>query len=172
MTEQIYKIRRQLLIPFGVITGLLTCLFVLAMLGTGSALERIVLAVINVTTVALFLIAQNRRVTMTDQEILFRKFFRTKEIFWKDINHVGCVILRKRVYLLLTTTKGFFIMSNACEDFSVLIRTLVEHIGPEKVEEEVRAQGQSPFKNRADVISLWFAVVAALGMIVLKVSSI
>lgn len=171
MNAQIFKIRRQMLIPFGACAGLLFCLLALAMLGKGSALERIALAALTITTVALFLIAQNRRIMMTDQGILFRKFFRTKEIFWQDINHVGSVILRKRVYLLLTTTKGFFILSNAYEDFSILIRTLVAQIGPEKVEEEVRAQGQSPFKNRADVISLWFAVVAVLGMIILKVSS-
>jgi hypothetical protein len=153
-------------------TALLACLFILTLMGTGSALERITLAVITITTTALFLIAQNRRIMMTDQGIRVTKYLRIKDIFWKDINHVGSVILRKRVYLLLTTAKGLIILSNAYEDFSVLTRTLIEQVGPEKAEAEVLAQGHSPFENKADVISLWFAVVAVLGMVVLKVSSI
>jgi hypothetical protein len=172
MTAQLFKIRQELLIPFGICAGLLVCLLVLSLLIKGSGLERVLLAVITLITVALFQIARNRKITMTDQGIVVRKFFRTKEIRRDDINHMGCVILRKRVYLLLTTTKGFFILSNAYEDFSALIRSIVGQIGPEKVEEEVRALGESPAKNRADVISLWFAVVVIFGLIVLKLSSI
>lgn len=171
MNAQIFKIRRAILIPFGLCAGLLICLLVLALIGKGSALERIALTVITAATVALFLIARDRMIKMTDQGILIRKFFRTKEILRDEINHVGSVIIRKRVYLLLTTTRGFFILSNAYENFSVLIRNLVERVGPEKVEEEIRAQGQSPFKNRADVISLWFAAVVIFGLIILKLSS-
>jgi hypothetical protein len=85
---------------------------------------------------------------------------------------VGCVILRKRVYLLLSTARGFIILSNAYEDFSVLIRSIIEQVGPEKVEEEVRALGESPAKNPADIISLWFAGVVIFGLIILKLSSI
>lgn len=172
MTAQLFKIRRELLLPFGICAGGLLCLLVLALLVKGSGLERILLAAITLITVALFLIARNRRITITDQGIVIRKFFKIKEINRDDINHVGCVILRKKVYLLLTTTKGFFILSNAYEDFSALIRSIVEQVGPEKVEEEVRALGGSPDRNRADVISLWFAVVVIFGLIILKLSSI
>lgn len=172
MTSQVFKIRRDILIPFGICAGLLICLLFLALVIKGSALERIALAAINIITVALFLIAKNRRITMTDRGILIKKYFQTKEIFREDISHVGSVILRKRVYLLLTTIKGFYILSNAYENFAVLIQNLVERIDPEKVEEEVCAQGQNPFKNRADVISLWLAVVIIFGMIILKVSSV
>lgn len=172
MTAHIFKIRRGLLIPFGICAGGLICLLVLALLVKGSGLERVLLAAITLITVALFLIAWNRRITITDQGIVIRKFFGTKEIHRDDINHVGCVILRKKVYLLLTTTRGFFILSNAYEDFSALIRNIVEQVGPEKVEEEVRALGESPAKKRADVISLWFAVVVIFGLIILKLSSI
>jgi hypothetical protein len=172
MTTQIFNIRRDILIPFGISAGLLLCLLVLALLGMGSALERIFLAALTLITIAFFLIARDRRTTITDQGIVVRKFFRIKEIHRDEINHVGCVILRKRVYLLLTTTKGFIILSNAYEDFSVLIRKIVAQVGPEKVEEEVRALAEKPVRNRADMISLWFAVVIIFGLIILKLSSI
>jgi lysylphosphatidylglycerol synthetase-like protein (DUF2156 family) len=160
------------MIPFGICAALLVCLLVLALLGKGYTLERIVLAGITFVTVALFLIARDRRIKTTDQEIHIRKFFRTKEISRNEINHIGSVILRNRVYLLLTTTRGFFILSNAYENFSGLVRDLVEKIDPEKVEEEVRTQGKSSLKSRTDVISLWLAVVVIFGIIVLKMSSI
>ena len=78
------------------------------------------------------------------------------------------MIIRRKVYLLLTTTKGFFILSNAYENFPGLIRNLVERLSPDKVEEDVRAQGENPVKNRTDMISLWFAVVVICGIILLK----
>jgi hypothetical protein len=159
------------MIPFGICAGGLICLLVLALLVKGSGLERVLLAVITLITIAFFLMARDRRITITDQGIVVRKFFKIKEINRDDINHVGCLILRKRVYLLLTTTRGFIILSNAYENFSVLIRSIVEQVGPEKVEEEVRALAESPAKNRADVISLWFAVVVIFGLIILKLSS-
>ena len=161
------------MIPFGICAGGLICLLVLALLLKGSGLERVLLAVITLITVALFQIAHNRRITITDKGIVIRKFFKIKEINRDDINHVGCVILRKRVYLLLTTTRGFIILSNAYENFSALIRSIIEQVGPEKVEEEVRALGESSAKkNPADIISMWFAVVVIFGLIILKLSSI
>jgi hypothetical protein len=116
--------------------------------------------------------ARDRRITITDQGIVIRKLFRTKEIHRDNITHVGCVILRKKAYLLLTTTKGFIILSSAYENFSALLRSIVGQVDPEKVEEEVRALAESPVKNRADVISLWFAVAVIFGFIILKLSSI
>jgi len=172
MTAQLFKIRRELMIPFGICAGGLICLLVLALLLKGSGLERVLLAVITLITIAFFLMARDRRITITDQGIVVRKFFKVKEINRDDINHVGCLILRKRVYLLLTTTRGFIILSNAYENFSVLIRSIIEQVGPEKVEEEVRALRESPAKNPADMISLWFAVVVIFGLIILKLSSI
>jgi hypothetical protein len=172
MTAQIFKIRRDILIPFGISAGGLLCLLVLALLGKASGLERVFLVAITLITISFFLIARDRRITITDQGIVIRKFFRTKEIHRDEINHAGCVILRKRAYLLLTTTRGFIILSNAYEDFSALIRNIVSQVGPEKVEEEVRALAEKPVSNRADVISLWFSVVVISGLIILKLSSI
>jgi len=172
MIAQIFKIRRDILIPFGISAGGLLCLLVLALLGKGAGLERVFIAAITLITIFFFLNARDRRITLTDQGIVIRKFFRTKEIHRDEINHVGCVILRKRAYLLLTTAKGFIILSNAYEDFSALIRSIVAQVGPEKVEEEVRALAEKPARNRADVISLWFAVVIISGLIILKLSPI
>lgn len=168
MSIQSFKIRREFLIPFGIVAGLVLVLLILACLSRGSFIERLVLAAIALPTILLFLEARNRTAVMTDQGILFRKFFRRKDILWDDISHVGCVIVRGKVYLLLTTIKGFFILSNAYGNFDDLIHTIIQHIAIDKVDEDVRSQADHPLKNRADIISLWIAVMLLLTMIVLK----
>ena len=171
MTAPAFKIKKAILIPFGICAGLLLCLLILAVLGKGSTLERTLLALVSLATAALFLLARDRGILFTDQGIVVRKYFRTKEILRDEISHVGCVILRKRVYLLLTTSKGFFILSNAYENFSALVGRIVAQVAPEKVEEEVRVQAEKPITSRSDVISLWLAVFVIAGLVVLKLTS-
>ena len=171
MSAQVFKIRRDILIPFGLCAGGMLCLLILALLVKGSALEQALLAVIALVTIALFLTARDRSITFTDRGIIVRKYFRTKEILLEEISHVGCVILRKRVYLLLTTAKGFIILSNAYENFSALVGRMISQVGPEKVEEEARIQAEKPVMTRSDVISLWFGVVVIVGLVILKLSS-
>jgi hypothetical protein len=103
-----------------------------------------------------------------DQGIMIRKFMRKKELRWEDITHIGALILRKRVYLLLTTVKGFYILSNAYEKFSMLVSDLISRMDNEKVEEEVRRQIEHPAKNMSDIIMTWFTAVVLAGIIITK----
>ena len=132
MSSKIFKIRQALLIPFAINTGLLLILLCLSIFFKGSPIERIMLTVIFIPTLIFFLEAANRTATMGEQGIILRKFLRKRDLRWEDITHVGCLIIRKRVYLLLTTTKGFHILSNAYDDFSVLVRNIVDHVGIDK----------------------------------------
>lgn len=172
MTMQIFQVRRDILIPFGIGAVLLLCLLVLSLLGKGSAPERIFLAAVTPMAAAFFLMARDRRITITDRGIAVRKFFRTKEVGREEINHVGAVILRKKVYLLLNTSRGFIILSNAYGNFSGLVRAVVGLAAPEKVEEEVRMQTEQPVQNRSDAVALWVAVVVIAGLVILKLSSV
>lgn len=171
MTPHTFTIRRALLIPFGINVLLLLVLLGLSIFFKGSAVERIVLTVIVIPVAALFFEAINRCVTITDQGLLIRKFLRNKEIFWGDISHVGCLVIRSKVYLLITSTKGFIILSNAYDAYSALIENISEHCGPDKTEDDVRALIGKPLKNLADLISLWFAVAAIIFIVIMKLSS-
>jgi hypothetical protein len=103
-----------------------------------------------------------------DQGIMIRKFMRKKELRWDDITHIGALILRNRVYILLTTVKGFYILSNAYEKFSTLVSNLVGHMDNEKVEEEVRRQIEHPARNMSDIIMTWFTAMVLAGIIIIK----
>jgi hypothetical protein len=100
---------------------------------------------------------------------MIMKFLRKKELSWQDITHIGAVIFRKKVYLLLTTLKGFYILSYAYENFSTLVRDIVDHMDAEKVEEDVKKQVEHPVKNISDIIMTWLTAMILMGIITMKV---
>ncbi len=99
---------------------------------------------------------------------MIRKFMRKKELRWEDITHIGAMVLRNRVYLLLTTVKGFYILSNAYERFSTLVGDLVGHMSAEKVEEDVKRQIEHPARNIADIVMTWIVAMVLAGIIFIK----
>ena len=168
MYQNVYRIRRSFLFPFFVDFILLFFLLLLSYFLSGSKLERILLTAIFVPVLYVLLESSFRMVQTGDQGIMIRKFMRKKELRWEDITHLGALILRKRVYLLLTTVKGFYILSNTYEKFSTLVSDVVAHMDNEKVEEEVRRQIEHPAKNMSDIIMTWFTAVVLAGIIITK----
>lgn len=168
MYQNVYRIRRSFLFPFFVDFILLFFLLLLSYFLGGSNLERILLTVIFIPVLYVLFESSFRMVQTGDQGIMIRKFMRKKELRWEDITHIGALILRKRIYLLLTTVKGFYILSNAYEKFSALVSDLVGHMDNEKVEEEVKRQMEHPAKNMSDIIMTWFTAMVLAGIIIIK----
>jgi len=168
MYQNVYRIRRSFLFPFFVDFILLFFLLLLSYFLGGSNLERILLTVIFIPVLYVLFESSFRMVQTGDQGIMIRKFMRKKELRWEDITHIGALILRKRIYLLLTTVKGFYILSNAYEKFSTLVSDLVGHMDNEKVEEEVKRQMEHPAKNMSDIIMTWFTAMVLAGIIIIK----
>ena len=168
MYQNVYRIRRSFLFPFFVDFILLFFLLMLSYFLAGSKLERILLTAIFIPVLYVLFESSFRMVQTGDQGIMIRKFMRKKELLWEDITHIGALILRKRVYILLTTVKGFYILSNAYEKFSTLVSDLASHMDNEKVEEEVRKQMEHPARNMSDIIMTWFTAVVLAGIIIIK----
>ena len=168
MYQNVYRIRRSFLVPFFVDFILLFFLLLLAYFQGGSNLERILLTVIFIPVLYVLFESSFRMVQTGDQGIMIRKFMRKKELRWEDIAHIGALILRKRVYLLLTTVKGFYILSNGYEKFSHLVGDLASHMDNEKVEEQVKRQMEYPAKNMSDIIMTWFTAMVLAGIIIIK----
>ncbi len=132
MSQHVYTIRRAFLIPLGVDAFLLFCLFVISLLPQGSTTERLVFAIFFFPSLYLFLESLFRRVTVDEGGIAIRRLWREKGIPWEGITHVGGLSLHKKVYILLTTVKGFFIVSNAYGGFSDLAEEIVSHVDLDK----------------------------------------
>jgi len=168
MYQNVYRIKRSFLVPFSVDFILLFFLLLLSYFSGGSNLERILLTVIFIPVLYVLFESSFRMVQTGDQGIMIRKLMRKKELRWEDITHIGALILRNRVYLLLTTVKGFYILSNAYEKFSTLVGDLVGHMDNEKVDEEVKRQMEHPARNMSDIVMTWFTAMVLAGIIIIK----
>jgi len=168
MARQVYRIRRAFLVPLGVDALLLLCLFILS-LAQGSATERLVFGLFFIPALYLFLECVFRRVTVDEGGIAIRKLWREKGFSWEDITHIGGLSVHKKVYMLISTLKGFFIVSNAYEGFSALTEEIVSRVDPAKVEEEVRTQAGRYPPGLAHVAMAWVAAAFMVGIIVMKI---
>jgi tetrahydromethanopterin S-methyltransferase subunit F len=168
MSQHVYTIRRAFLIPLSVDAVLLFCLFVISLLPQGSTTERLVFAIFFFPSLYLFLESLFRRVTVDEGGITIRRLWGEKGIPWEGITHVGGLSLHKKVYILLTTVKGFFIVSNAYGRFSDLAEEIVSHVDLTKVEEEARLQAGRSSSGIAHIVMAWIAAVFMVGIILIK----
>ena len=171
MAQNVFKIRRAFLVPFITIVVLLLLLLLLSLF-RGQMWEKIVLAVSFASTLLIAIEATKRKIVLTDKGLEIKKFFRTKEFVWTEITHLDVVNLRNKVYFLLTTTKGFYFFSNLLENHALLIRSLVDKLGNERVETEVKNYLDHPVERRSLIVMCWFAVLISTAFIILKLGSV
>ncbi|MDD5722939.1 MAG: PH domain-containing protein [Syntrophales bacterium] len=169
MATNTYTTRRGFLIPFSLVFVLLLVLLALSAFDRTFPQEIVVLAIIFVPTLYIFLESCWRRTTIGNNGMRIRKLFRERHLLWEDITNIDVLVVHKKVYLLLTTTKGFYALANSHGNFTSLVQDIVRHVDREKVEEGVRDVIEHPAVRMSDVVSAWIASVILLGAIVLKV---
>jgi len=173
MPETVYRIRRSFTIPLAIDVLLLFALLVLSLAVKGSVTERVVLSGFFTVSLLIMIEAVSRKIVISEGGFVLKKLLKTREFLWGDITHVGCLSLRSKVYILLTTKKGFQVLSNAYEPFAPIVRDIVNHLDTEKieVEAEARMQMDKPTKNLSDLVAAWIAAVVLSGIIYLKLIS-
>lgn len=172
MSQQVYTIKRAFLIPLGIDVFLLMSLLILSVLPQGSTTERLVFSFFFFPSAFLFLDHVRRSLTLDDEGIIFRRLWKEKKVPWDRINHVGGLSVHGKVYLLLTTAKGFFIVSNAYGCFPELTEGIVSRVDPAKVEEEARAQAGRSQSGIAHIAMAWVAAALMVGIILVKMMSL
>ena len=171
MAQNIFKIRRAFLVPFITIVVLLFLLFLISLF-RGQMWEKIVLAISFASTFFIAIEATRRKFILTDEGLKIEKFFRTKEFVWTEITYLDLVNVHKKIYFLLTTTKGFYFFSNLLENHALLIRSLVDRLGDERVEPEVKNYLGHPAERLSLIVMCWIAVLISIVFIILKLSSV
>ena len=84
------------------------------------------------------------------------------------MTHLAIVTLNRKIYFLLTTTKGFYFFSNMFENHALLIRSIADRLDIEKVEVEVRNYLENPVERRSLIVICWVTVCIIAAFIVLK----
>lgn len=165
---EIYKIRRAIVIPLALSFLFLVVLLLRAWLFPSFPGERIVLTAIFLSVGYLLMEVFARQASCGKDFLQLRKLMRNKELGWDEITHLGSLVMGTKVYLLLTTTKGFYILSNNYERFPDLLCRLVEKLHAERIGEEVRLLMANPLKNSQPVRSAWWMMVVMLVIMVLR----
>jgi hypothetical protein len=169
MAQNIFKVRRAFLIPLTAVIVLLFLLLVVSLF-RGQMWERIVLTGFFISSLFIGIETARREIVVTEEGLQLKKFFRIKNFFWREITHLGVVELRHKAYFLLTTTKGFYFFSNILRNHSLLVRLLVDKLGEEKVEIEVKKYLDHPVERLSLIVMSWIAVLIIIAVIILKFS--
>jgi hypothetical protein len=165
--SQVYKIKKAFIVPFIVAVALLFVLLGLSLVN-GQTWEKILLAALCVITLAIAVEAYEREFAVSEDGLRIKKFFRTKNFTWAEITHLGVVVMRNKAYFLLTTTKGFYMLSNLLQDHTLLIRHLADKLGDEKVEAEVKSYLEHPIERTSLMVLTWIALIIIVAVIVTK----
>jgi hypothetical protein len=169
MNENIYKIRKAFLIPLSSIVVLLLLLFVIVLFKHSQSWEIIVLAILFLISLSAGMYLAKKEIIVNDQGLKIKNIFRCKEFRWTEITHLAVVVLKKKVYFLLTTTKGFYIFSNLFENHTLLVRSLMDRLDEENVEVEVEKYLDFPVERLALIVMSWVAVAVIIAAIILRV---
>jgi len=169
METNTYTTRKGFLLPISLVSLLLFALLLISLFDRTFPPEAVVLSIIFVPTFIIFLGSVRRRTTIGNDGVRIRKLFREKHLRWEEITNVDVLTMRKKVYLLLTTTKGFYALANSHGDFNSLVQDIVGHVDQEKVEEGVGHVIEHPAVRISDIVSAWIASAIILGAIILKV---
>ncbi|MFB3926688.1 MAG: hypothetical protein ACE14T_11605 [Syntrophales bacterium] len=169
MPITVHKIRRSFFVPFVIDTVLVLVLLFASLFKTGLPVEIVILAIASVSMLLVSFELGYREIVTDDEGLRIRKLFRARELKWAEITHVGAVVLGRKAYIVLTTTKGFYIISNTYDGFYSMVRSITEHAGADRVEERVTELIQNPARKMADIISAWVAAVVILGIIYVRI---
>jgi hypothetical protein len=165
--DRVFKIKKAILIPLAIDAGLVFILLLVSFFRKSSAGEVVFLIILMISLSLIVLECIFREVTISSEGLAIKKLLRTKRLGWGDITDVGALVLRKKVYLVLTTTKGFHIISNAYDEYTALVKGIVDHVEAERIEESVKTLMDKPVRKISDIVSAW--VGAAVLLVVLWV---
>lgn len=163
--NRVFRIKKALLLPLSINTGLVFALLAAAFFRKSSALEIVFLVLLLVVFFTIVLECIFREVAVSGEGLTIKKLLRRKRLQWGDITDVGALVLRKKAYLVLTTTKGFHIISNAYDDFPALVGGIVGYVDAERVEESVKTLAEKPVRKISDVVSAWVGAAVLLAVL-------
>jgi len=167
--DRIFRIRSGFLIPLAADVFLVAFLLGFSFFARNpQPVERIILTIVFIPLCLVFIELLMRQIETSESGIRIKRFVRKKELLWSDITEIGSVILRNKVYIVLTTKKGFFVISNSYEDFTSLIKYIIDHLDKDKIEEGVSNLVLYPIRKMADIVSAWVAAVILLIIVFTK----
>ncbi len=165
MVTSTYSIRKNFLIPLGLVVLLSIILLVSALILQLPTAKIIILCVFLLPASIIFAESCLRKVTIGSDAVQVKKLFRSKRLNYADLTAIDTIQVRKRVFVSLSSETDFMIISNSYDQFGQLLRQLVEKAPEPVVSDETRQLAENPPQKCSDIFSDWLAV-AVLALII------
>jgi len=162
MEKCTYSIRKNFLIPLGLVVALALILLISCLLLHLPLAKTLILLVFLLPACVLFAESSRRRVSIEEDSILITKLFRSKRLRYCDLTSVDTVLVRKRAFVSLSTEEDFIILSNSYDHFGRLLNQLLEKVPENVISEETRRLTDNPPEKSSDIFSAWLAVLVLL----------
>jgi hypothetical protein len=158
MEKGIYRIRKNFLIPLGLVVFLSLVLLISCLVLQLPMAKVMILAVFLLPAGLLFAESCRRRVRIEVDAVLVRKLFGSKRLEYRELTSIETVLVRKRAFVSLSTEDDFLILSNSYDHFGALVNQLLEKVPEKVVSEETRQLAGNPPEKSSDIFSAWLAV--------------
>lgn len=162
MTDrECYVIRRAFVTPLGLALLLLAGLLAVSVAHGQPAAKLVFLAAFALPLTVLFAASAFRRLEIDATGITAVRLHRRRRIDFAQVTALDVVQVRSRVFLTLSAGDDeFLIVSNAYARFPALLQKLVTALPAGVVTEEARRLVAAPPVRHADLVMVWFVVVA------------
>ena len=160
--------RKSFLVPLSVDTVLACVLFAIALPAGVMSMETIIPGVIFIVLFAVLILSLRKKVLVGPSGIAIQGFLKRKELAWGDITNVDALVMKKKAYLLFTTTRGFHVLSNNLAGFAAIVSRVFESAGDEKIEPAAKKLLEQVPRRMSDIILLWVAAGIMAGILCYK----
>jgi hypothetical protein len=156
-----FVIRRAFVAPLGLALVLIGALLAVSIAHGQPLAKLIFLGVFALPLAVLFFASVFRSLELDEAGITARRLGRTRRIDFARVTALESVQVRGRVFLTLAAGDDeFLIISNSYAGFPELVRSLVAALPASAVPEETRQLAAAPPRRHADLVMVWFVVVA------------
>lgn len=162
-----YVIRRAFVAPLGLVLLLMAALLVVSILHGQPVAKVVFLLVFALPVTVLFVESALRRVEIDATGVTAYRLLRSRRLEFSRVTALETVQVRSRVFLTLAAGDDeFLIVSNGYTDFPELVRTLVAALPETVVTDETRKLAAAPPTRHADVVMVWFMVIALVYVLI------
>ena len=165
MEPSIYTIRKNFLLPLGLVVLLSLILLFSALFLKLPMAKIVILGVFLVPVCIIFTESLFRKVYVAKDAIEVNKLFRSKRLNYTELTAIDTIQVRKRAFVSLSSENDFMILSNSYNHFGMMLRQLLENVPENVVSDEIRNLAETPPKKCSDIFSAWVAV-AVLALII------
>jgi hypothetical protein len=167
-----YVIRRAFVAPLGLVLLLMGALLAISILHGQPFAKVAFLLVFALPVLVLFIESAFRRIEIDADGVTAVRLFRSRRLEFARVTALETVQVRSRVFLTLAAGDDeFLIISNGYAEFADLARTLVAALPASVVTDEARQLAAKPPRRHADLVMVWFMIIALVYVLIAQFRS-